>query len=128
MSKAKGEVGFDADGGRFTLTFSIEALCELEEAAGFSMAKIGTILKDPEKPNLRIVKCMFWAALTDHHPDITQKDASKLMSQIGFVNAGQLVLEAFALAFPETASVPLESKPRPSSKRAPTGARLTANG
>ena len=88
MSKAKGEVGFDADGERFTLSFSIDALCELEDAAGCSIAKIGTILADPDQPQLRIVKSAFWAALTDHHPDMTQKDASKLMASLGIVQGG----------------------------------------
>jgi hypothetical protein len=130
MSKATGEVGFDADGERFTLTFSIDALCNLEEAAGCSISKIGEGLRDEGKPQLRTIKTMFWAALTERHPDMTQKDASTLMGKIGFVTAGRLVLEAFALAFPdsEVVPVPLEIKPRSNSRRAPTGTRLTANG
>jgi hypothetical protein len=133
MSKAKGEVGFDADGERFTLSFSIDALCELEEAAGCSMTKIGETWADPSKPQLRLVKIAFWAALTENHPGLSMADAGKLMAAIGFVQASRLVLEAFALAFPESAKegapLPLEIKGgKTNGRRAPTGPRLTANG
>lgn len=129
MSKSKGEVGFDADGKRYTLVFSIDALCNLEEAAGCSIAKIGKIWADPDQPQLHIVKAAFWAALTDNHPDITKQEASRLMASLGFVQAGQLVLEAFSLAFPEAKQpVPLEVKPRANSRRSQTGSQPIANG
>jgi hypothetical protein len=123
MSKATGSVGFEADGKRWTLCYSVNALCEMEDALGKSVAEIGATLSDATKAGAKFMRAVFWAGLTDHHPDLTIKDAGALMQGIGGITrATALFSEAFALAFPEVENVPLDSgKAKPSGRRAPTG-------
>jgi hypothetical protein len=122
MSKAKGEVSIEADGKRYTLAFSINALCELEDKLGESVADIGSLAAKGKR--FSTIRTVFWAGLHDHHPDLTLQDAGKIISAMGIEAADAAVAEAFGLAFPEVkaAPVPLEIKPAPAA-RARTGSR-----
>jgi hypothetical protein len=98
-NKLKGEVGFDVDGARYTLAFSINALCELEEKLGGAVVDLGTMMTGGKR--FSTMRSVFWCGLTEHHPELTEKEAGKIMTAIGFNKADALIGEAFALAFPE---------------------------
>jgi hypothetical protein len=123
MSSATGEVGFEADGKRYTLCFSVNAICELEDALDISFEEIRTF-----KKKTKLGRAMFWAAMTDNHPDLTLKDAGKIMAAVGDTRSSELVMQAFSLAFPQVGNVPLDGKAKPAGRRAPTGNQPSLSG
>lgn len=109
MSKLKGEVSVEADGQRYTLAFSINALCKMEDMFGEAVGDIATLGNKGKRFNT--MRNVFWCALADHHPDLTVDDAGRIITEIGIAKADELVGEAFALAFPEVKASPLAGKP-----------------
>lgn len=102
----KGEVAFDADGKTYTLRFSSNAICELEERLDKSFTKIGAELQaavetDPASIRFGTLRAIFWAGLQDHHPDIDLAAAGDVMIAAGgAVQAMALIGGAFVAAFP----------------------------
>lgn len=95
----RGEVTFPAGDKEYKLSFSVNALCELEDALDMPVAKIGDLLNDPVNLRLSTVRTVIWAALRDHHEDIDIKEAGKLATDIPLVMSK--IGEAFQLAFPQ---------------------------
>ena len=113
----KGEVEFTLGKKVYTLRFSINAMCVLEESTGGSVIELANLMSDPAKVGVKTLRTVFWAGLRDHHEALTETDAGKLMDELGLVEAAQMVVKAFTLAFPENnAPAPL-----------PQGKRQTAS-
>lgn len=114
-NRHRGTVEFRYDGKTYTLSFSINAMCELEDLLGDSFGDMMAKAQDPTKVSMKTVRAMFWAGLRDHHNEMTIQDAGHLMTEIGLTEAGELVAKAFAAAMPEAAKAagPLEIKSRP---------------
>lgn len=87
--------------GDYTLSFSVNALCDLEDALGKSVARIATDLADESNVKMSTVRTLVWAALRDHHGDVDLTEAGKIATAAGMVPAMAAVGEAFALAFPK---------------------------
>lgn len=119
----RGAVELKAGEQTYRLSYSINALCELEDAAGEPIAKLANSLNDPENVRLTTVRNLIWAGLLDHHPEILdQKDqglifAGSVASEAGIPAAMEAVGKALSLAFPEQAEA--SEKPRP--RRAANG-------
>jgi tail tube GTA-gp10-like protein len=96
----KGEVEFTLDKKVYTLHFSINAMCELEDKLGGSVVEMANIAADPSKISMKTMRTLFWAGLLDHHEAITEVDAGRLIDQIGLVDAMQMLAKAFTLSFP----------------------------
>jgi Phage tail tube protein, GTA-gp10 len=103
----RGETAFEADGTTYTLSFSINALCALEDAMGEGIMEITRLLSDPAKLRLNNVRTVFWAGLRDHHAEVDIDQAGKLMTALGQVEAIEMAGKALALAFPEAPKGPL---------------------
>lgn len=102
----RGEVTLDAGGTSYRLRLTLNAMCELEDA-----------LSTPEKPvtflevlgrlrrsSAKDIRWIVWAALREHHPEMTLKDAGELVQEAGglFDFAGKLqTLTASAEPDPE---------------------------
>lgn len=99
-NREKGEVSFEAQGKTWTLRFSTNALCELEDATGKGAMAVAEEMNDPERVRIKTLRAMFWAGLTDNH-DIDVKAAGDLMNEIGVDKAGLLIGEAFQASFPD---------------------------
>jgi hypothetical protein len=108
-NKAKGEVGFEVDGKSYTLVFSINALCELENQLGGDVANIAAAGFGGIK-RYSTLRATFWAGLTDHHPNMTLQAVGKIINALGIQKADELAGEAFKLAFPP-ANGPLADAP-----------------
>lgn len=124
----KGEVAFDADGKRYVLRYSIDAICQLEAETGKGIVALISDLESPERMSVTLARQVLWAGLTEHHPNITVKDAGELIAAAGgLVRIVSLFGEAFAAAFPQP-----EGKQNPrkagSPKASGTGPRSTASG
>lgn len=98
----KGDVSFAAAGETYTLRFSVDALCELEEATGKTIVVLASDLGDASKVSMGLLRKVIWAGLRDHHPGVDLKAAGELILAAGGVSAVMAhVGKAFALAFPE---------------------------
>jgi Phage tail tube protein, GTA-gp10 len=98
----KGEVEFSVEGKTYKLCFSVNALCELEAVAGEPAGAVFGQLSDLSKARYSTWRALFWAALRDHHADVTLTDAGRLMTALGMTQVVPLVHGAVTLAFPQT--------------------------
>lgn len=89
----KGEVGVKADGQDYTLLLDFNALCELEDVVPGLMSG-GAEIQSP-----RAVRAVFHAALGEHHPDLDEKAAGRIIQAVGIERAAELIGEAMAASF-----------------------------
>ena len=106
----RGEVGFEADGTPYTLMFSTNALCALEDALGMSVTDIGAQMSGSVR--LKTLRSLFWAGLQDHHAGVSEAEAGRIIDQVGAAEAGELIGRAFAAAFPQAEEAKAGSRPR----------------
>lgn len=112
----KGEVAFESGGDRYKLSYSTNALCELEDALNMSVNEIGKLMSTPEKFRMSMVRTIFWAGLIDNHPDFDIKTVGQLLRHVNPSEAIDLISRAFTLAFPEAqggAARPPQGTPQP---------------
>lgn len=116
-----GETTFDLDGETYRLSFSVNAICALEDALDEGINQIATSMTNQESLRFSRVRTIFWAGLRDHRPEIAVEDAGRVMTRLGAIKALELVAAAFGRAFPEVDdNVPLARKAK---TRASTGRR-----
>lgn len=101
----KGEVEFEADGKKYTLSYSVNALCALEDEVGQGIVGIlGEVQaweQEPVSIRLKLLRAMLWAGLQDRHPEVDVKKAGEILTSIGDIaGASNLVGDALAAAFP----------------------------
>ncbi len=109
----KGEVELIAGDKPYTLRFSIDAICSLEERLGKGFPAIAVELQKPEKMTIVMVRHLLHASLTESHPDITLKQAGELIvTGGGMVIVLGKVSEAIAAAFPSPAEASGTTRPR----------------
>lgn len=96
----KGEVSFElVSGEAYTLQFTIDAVCTLEELLDKSSMEIFTLLA---RGRIGVLRAAMWAGLQAHHPKVTLREAGELIPHIkGDQKALQLVTRAMNLAFGE---------------------------
>lgn len=97
----RGSVALQAGDQAYTLSFSVNAICELEAELDKPVAEIIAAIQDPRQLRLSTVRALVWAGLRDHHPDLTVQDAGTMITDAGIQNVVEKVGEAFRLAFPE---------------------------
>ena len=107
----KGDVAAEIDGAGYTLRFSVDALCQLESAAGKSFADIGRDLSTG-KISITLARQLLWSALREHHPAVTLKEAGEMIKGLGGITGAMAKInEALVAAFPDQAAP--ESSERP---------------
>lgn len=93
----KGEVEFKgSDGKTYTLSLSINALCELDEALGVD--DVVNKLVATGKVTLKQYRTMFFIALRQHHKDIVDEKAAADLVIVGQMM--QLLTKAIMLTNP----------------------------
>jgi hypothetical protein len=100
----KGEIGFEAEGKRYTLMYSINALCMLESEFSDVSADIGALIGGKSGKRMTTLRTVFWAGLSDYHPELSKKEVGDIMTSLGFMPSLNKVTEAIVLAFPEMAA------------------------
>lgn len=101
---ARGSVALQAGDTAYTVSFSINALCELEEAFGVSVQKIGSLFDDPDNVSMKNVRKLVMCGLHDHHEGIDEREAGKIATEAGLQTCMDAISKAFQLAFPEAAA------------------------
>jgi hypothetical protein len=89
----RGEVELKAGEDVYTLVYSINALCEAEEATGVN------ILGDLSK--LSTLRVMLWAGLQTKHPGTTRKQAGDIIEAAGVLQAQEAVAEGVRRGIPK---------------------------
>lgn len=102
----RGEVAL----GDHTLVFSINAICDLEEALGRGISEIGVEMETGL--SMRTLRAVIWAGLQERHPGTTEKQAGDVISKVGVPAAGEAVSAAFAAAFPQAEATGGKARPQ----------------
>lgn len=105
----KGETSVTIDGQNYTLSFSVNSICEIEEVLDRTWVDIAfemqswlpkfkggkPVAESKEKTEERtrkfktsLIRALFWGALRDHHSDLTLKDAGILMGKMKDTDGG----------------------------------------
>lgn len=95
----RGEVSFEAEGTAWTLVFSINALCDLEDRTGRSVQDLNL----DGALSMRLLRDLIWAGLRERHPAVTVEDAGRIATAAGMGVMQEKVMQAIVAAFPETA-------------------------
>jgi hypothetical protein len=96
----KGEVSFTAGEDSYKLSFSANALAELEDALDMNVSQIGDVMQDTAKFRLSMLRTVFLCGMMDCQPDVTPEKVREIFRLMSVPEAIQLVGKAFALAFP----------------------------
>lgn len=111
----RGEVALPVGDREYKLSFSINAICELEDAINMPVSKIADGLIDASNIRMSTIRTVIWAALRDHHANVTVQEAGQIASEAGIPAVMEAIGKAFALAFPEAED---KENPRKAAKRA----------
>jgi hypothetical protein len=88
--------GFQA-GGVILLDFN--ALCSLEGELKLAVDDMGTaVLESPT-----MMRSLMRVAMEDHHGRVEDRIVGKIIQRLGHDKSAELIMEAFALSFPEVA-------------------------
>lgn len=109
----RGQVDLKAGDKVYTLSFSINAMCELEEQIGEPFPKIAAGLNDAAGVKFSTVRALVWASLRDHHDDVSLEAAGDLVEVAGLPSVMTAIGKAFANAFPAGAA---KANPRKAAK------------
>ncbi|WP_407496849.1 hypothetical protein [Pseudooceanicola sp. MF1-13] len=101
----KGQKAVEAGGQTYIIEFSANGFCELEDATGKSTMQFLTDLDaqaQAEDVRFKDVRLLFWAGLQEHHEGLSQRDAGRIMKEVGgFEKAMTLIQDAVTLALPQ---------------------------
>lgn len=102
----RGEVGVTIAGKPYTLVFTTNALCELEDAINRSaFAAFAEILQATQNATVlrfTTLRAMLWAALRQNHAGISLKEAGDLMQALGIREVMEAMVKAMTAAMPQT--------------------------
>jgi hypothetical protein len=95
----KGEVSFESKGQSYKLSFSANALCELEDALNKNVNEISALMQNKDQFRMSMLRTVFWAGLLDHQPGIQIEAAKEILSGITPLEAISWTMRAFSLAY-----------------------------
>lgn len=116
----RGEVALQVGDQTYTLSFSVNAICELEDA--FGNKPVGQVLlamNDEGGISMKTVRTIIWAGLQDHHKDLDEHAAGVIASEVGVTKIMKKIEEAMKLAYPEQEAGNSKDRPRKARRTAP---------
>ena len=93
---ARGEVAFKVADAEYTLRFSTNAICELEDRLDKGL---NVIVANMER--LSTVRALLWAGLRAKHPEVTMAQAGEVIDACGMAAATEIIGKALTAAFPQ---------------------------
>jgi hypothetical protein len=122
-NQLRGEAGFKADGKDYTIVFTIDAFCHLEDRLD---QDIGEILQRCRKELKRLgfLRTLLWAGLREKHGDVDEEACGDLVAKVGVVAMGTLLATAMMQAMPppKEAAKRTEGPRKPKAKATPAAA------
>lgn len=97
-NRETGEVSFEANGQTWTLRYGANEMCRIEDHFDDSIVSIANKLQDEGGVKLTTLRQIFAFGLDK---DLNMGDVGRLMDEIGIMKAGELIGQAFKLAFPD---------------------------
>lgn len=94
-NKHRGQVALEVDGVAYNLRLSVNSLCDLESILQ------GDLMAALERPDIRTVRAVIWAALSPDKPGLTLEGAGEIMDAVGFVEIANKVAELVNITFPK---------------------------
>lgn len=91
----RGEISLKAGDKAYTICFTINSVCELEDRLGKS---VGEIVGDMGR--ISVVRAVLWAGLLHHHK-VSLEQAGEIMHEAGAAATAQAINAAMAMAFPQ---------------------------
>lgn len=93
-----------AGGTAYSLSFSMRAMCALEDALNRSATSVVMEMmaagNDPQALRMKTLRTLLWAMLRDNHPEIDEEGASDIATAAGAMVTLGAVMAAAATAFP----------------------------
>lgn len=106
----RGQVAFIVDGTAYTMRLSSNALCDLEGILQRSALAAFTSLA--VEPEVRTVRAIVWAALSESRPGITLAEAGTIIDAVGFVPMMEKLTELVALTYPKAEGAAAPENPQ----------------
>ena len=97
----RGEYSFQVGEQTYTLLFSVNSLCMLEEELGESINTIAAQINNPATVRMKTIRALVWAGLQEKHPATSLDDAGRIITDASIPKAMAAVGSAFAGAFPD---------------------------
>jgi hypothetical protein len=97
----KGEVEVRSGDDVWTIQFTVNALCELEEATGAPFQKLMARFSDEKGVSLKDLRLLLWAGLQEHHSGVDLKAAGAIMQEVNYNAVGEAIGRALARTFPD---------------------------
>lgn len=91
----KSEVAFKVGETEYTLKFSTNAICELEDRLDKGL---NTIVANMER--LTTVRALLWAGLRAKHPEVNIAQAGEMIDRLGMPEVTEVIGRALTAAFP----------------------------
>ncbi len=95
----RGETTLTVEDKTYRVRFSWNAAAEYEVPAGRPLS-VGVQEILDGKVSARSLRAMLWAGLQEHHPDVSLKDAGKMLGAIGVKKGLDVMLEAVQYFYP----------------------------
>jgi len=95
----RGETTLTVEEKTYRVRFSWNAAAEYEVPAGRPLS-VGVQEILDGKVSARSLRAMLWAGLQEHHPDVSLKDAGKMLGAIGVKKGLDVMLEAVQYFYP----------------------------
>jgi len=92
----KGQVAFTAGADSYVLTLDFNVLCVLEQRLKMAAGDFGALMQGP-----MAIRATFHVGLLEAHPEITERDVGRIITEIGFAEAERLIETALIWALPE---------------------------
>lgn len=110
----RGEVALVVGSATYTLCYSINALCNLEEKLDKPIAEIIDTLGKKEGKNIKLglVRSLVWAGLLEKMPDVTPEKAGEIIQEGGVDAVLEKVGEAISIAFPNKEAKAADKNPK----------------
>lgn len=97
-NKTLGQFDIVAGGKTYTLQFTINALCALEdELGGGSIADIGETMGN--RPSLKMLRTLVWVGLQQHHKAVSKEEAGDIIDAVGIEAVSAAVMSAVTASF-----------------------------
>lgn len=93
----KGEVSRVIAGETYTLLFSIDVLCAVEDRFDKGIAQLAAIILRTQR--LGIVRALLHAGLAAHHPQLTEAQAGELIVELKIPDACDWIAQGLKVAF-----------------------------
>lgn len=115
-NRQTGEVSIEVEGQTFRLVLDMNALCELEAQLSTPTQPVtfNQALMKASIGSAFHIRAVLWAAMREHHPEMTVKDVGKWISKVGIDRLGSELTVLAESTMPDAADTKdLALKKRP---------------